>query len=77
MSRYRDITVAEMNPAQKRVHDHIIAGRRGRLSKLPLALPAVSPAGRPRFRAPFQRSCAAYAAYRKRSSAASFNHSFS
>src|SRR5438094_10664286 len=30
MSRYRDITVAEMNPAQKRVHDQIIAGRRGR-----------------------------------------------
>jgi 4-carboxymuconolactone decarboxylase len=30
MSRYRDITAAEMNPAQKRVHDLIIAGRRGR-----------------------------------------------
>jgi len=30
MSRYRNITVAEMNPAQKRVHDQIIAGRRGR-----------------------------------------------
>jgi 4-carboxymuconolactone decarboxylase len=30
MSRYRDITVAEMNPAQKRVHDQIIAGKRGR-----------------------------------------------
>src|SRR5438552_122901 len=30
MSRYRDITAAEMNPAQKRVHDQIIAGRRGR-----------------------------------------------
>ena len=30
MSRYRDITVAEMNPAQKRVHDEIIAGKRGR-----------------------------------------------
>jgi uncharacterized membrane protein YfcA len=49
----------------------------GALPKLLLALPAVSPAGRPRFRAPFQRSCAAYAAYRKRSSAASFNHSSS
>src|SRR5438477_9176600 len=30
MSRYRDITVAEMNPAQKRGHDQIIAGARGR-----------------------------------------------
>ncbi|HVB18479.1 MAG TPA: carboxymuconolactone decarboxylase family protein [Stellaceae bacterium] len=30
MSRYRDISVPEMNPAQKRVHDQIIAGRRGR-----------------------------------------------
>ena len=30
MSRYRDITAAEMNPAQKRVHDQIIAGKRGR-----------------------------------------------
>jgi 4-carboxymuconolactone decarboxylase len=30
MSRYRDISVAEMNPAQKRVHDQIIAGKRGR-----------------------------------------------
>ena len=30
MSRYRDISVAEMNPAQKRVHDEIIAGKRGR-----------------------------------------------
>jgi 4-carboxymuconolactone decarboxylase len=30
MSRYREITVAEMNPAQKAVHDQIIAGRRGR-----------------------------------------------
>src|SRR5258708_23033453 len=30
MSRYREITAAEMNPAQKRVHDQIIAGRRGR-----------------------------------------------
>src|SRR5881227_3601680 len=30
MSRYRDITVAEMNPAQKRVHDQIIAGKRAR-----------------------------------------------
>ena len=30
MSRYRDINVAEMNPAQKRVHDQIVAGKRGR-----------------------------------------------
>src|SRR5437762_13953250 len=30
MSRYRDIAVAEMNPAQKRVHDQIVAGKRGR-----------------------------------------------
>src|SRR5438067_7890456 len=30
MSRYRDIAVAEMNPAQKRVHDEIVAGKRGR-----------------------------------------------
>jgi len=30
MSRYREISVAEMNPAQKRVHDQIVAGKRGR-----------------------------------------------
>ena len=30
MNRYRQIAVAEMNPAQKRVHDQIIAGKRGR-----------------------------------------------
>src|SRR5438128_3952771 len=30
MSRYHDITAAEMNPAQKRVRDQIVAGRRGR-----------------------------------------------
>jgi 4-carboxymuconolactone decarboxylase len=30
MSRYREITVAEMTPAQKEVHDEIVAGRRGR-----------------------------------------------
>lgn len=30
MSRYREISVAEMNPEQKRVHDQIVAGRRGR-----------------------------------------------
>jgi 4-carboxymuconolactone decarboxylase len=30
MSRYREISAAEMNPAQKRVHDQIVAGRRGR-----------------------------------------------
>ncbi len=30
MSRYREITVAEMDPAQKRVHDQIVAGKRGR-----------------------------------------------
>src|SRR5437879_9633620 len=30
MSRYREIAPAEMNPAQQRVHDQIIAGRRGR-----------------------------------------------
>jgi 4-carboxymuconolactone decarboxylase len=30
MSRYREIGVAEMNPAQKQVHDEIIAGKRGR-----------------------------------------------
>ena len=30
MSRYRDISAAEMNPAQKRVHDQIVAGKRGR-----------------------------------------------
>jgi len=28
--RYRDITPAEMTPAQRRVHDLIVAGRRGR-----------------------------------------------
>ncbi len=30
MARYREITVEEMTPAQRRVHDQIIAGRRGR-----------------------------------------------
>ena len=30
MARYRDIGPAEMTPAQRRVHDLIVAGRRGR-----------------------------------------------
>jgi 4-carboxymuconolactone decarboxylase len=30
MPRYRDIAPAEMTPAQRRVHDLIVAGRRGR-----------------------------------------------
>ncbi|HVC51930.1 MAG TPA: carboxymuconolactone decarboxylase family protein [Stellaceae bacterium] len=30
MSRYRDIATADMSPAQRRVHDEIIAGKRGR-----------------------------------------------
>ncbi|MGD9617578.1 MAG: carboxymuconolactone decarboxylase family protein [Alphaproteobacteria bacterium] len=30
MSRYREIAVAEMDPAQKRVHDQIVSGKRGR-----------------------------------------------
>jgi len=30
MSRYREIAPTEMNPAQKRVHDQIVAGKRGR-----------------------------------------------
>jgi 4-carboxymuconolactone decarboxylase len=30
MSRYREIAVGEMSPAQQRVHDQIVAGRRGR-----------------------------------------------
>ena len=30
MSRYREISPAEMSPTQKRVHDQIIAGKRGR-----------------------------------------------
>ncbi len=30
MSRYREMTPAEMTPVQKQVHDEIIAGRRGR-----------------------------------------------
>src|SRR5213076_3605312 len=30
MIRYLDITAAEMNPAQKRVHDLIVSGLRGR-----------------------------------------------
>ncbi len=30
MARYREITAADMNPAQKRVHDQIVAGKRGR-----------------------------------------------
>jgi 4-carboxymuconolactone decarboxylase len=30
MSRYREIAATEMNPAQKLVHDQIVAGKRGR-----------------------------------------------
>ena len=30
MARYKDITATEMTPAQRRVHDLIVAGRRGR-----------------------------------------------
>jgi 4-carboxymuconolactone decarboxylase len=30
MSRYREISVSEMDPAQKRVHDQIVSGKRGR-----------------------------------------------
>jgi 4-carboxymuconolactone decarboxylase len=30
MSRYREIAPNEMSPAQRRVHDQIIAGKRGR-----------------------------------------------
>lgn len=30
MSRYRELSVAEMTPEQKRAHDQIVAGRRGR-----------------------------------------------
>src|SRR2546423_6392200 len=30
MTRYREISSAEMTPAQKEVHDEIVAGRRGR-----------------------------------------------
>jgi 4-carboxymuconolactone decarboxylase len=30
MARYREITLDEMTPAQRRVHDLIVAGRRGR-----------------------------------------------
>ena len=30
MARYKDITAAEMTPGQRRVHDLIVAGRRGR-----------------------------------------------
>jgi len=30
MSRYREISPAEMTPAQKQVHDEIVAGKRGR-----------------------------------------------
>lgn len=30
MSRYRELSPSEMNPAQKRVHDQIVAGKRGR-----------------------------------------------
>ncbi len=29
MSRYRQISAAEMNPAQKRVHDQVVSGKRG------------------------------------------------
>jgi 4-carboxymuconolactone decarboxylase len=30
MSRYREMSVGEMNPAQKEVHDEIVGGKRGR-----------------------------------------------
>ena len=30
MTRYREISSAEMTSAQKEVHDEIVAGRRGR-----------------------------------------------
>ena len=30
MSRYRDISIEEMTPAQREVHDEIVAGKRGR-----------------------------------------------
>src|SRR6185312_5588689 len=30
MARYRDLAPAEMNPAQKKVHDEIVSGKRGR-----------------------------------------------
>jgi 4-carboxymuconolactone decarboxylase len=30
MARYREIALEEMTPAQRRVHDQIVAGRRGR-----------------------------------------------
>jgi 4-carboxymuconolactone decarboxylase len=30
LARYREITLAEMSPAQRRAHDLIVAGRRGR-----------------------------------------------
>src|SRR6516225_3456430 len=30
MTRYREISTVEMTPAQKEVHDEIVAGRRGR-----------------------------------------------
>jgi len=30
MSRYREISVAEMSPAQRHVHDQIVSGKRGR-----------------------------------------------
>jgi 4-carboxymuconolactone decarboxylase len=30
MSRYREISLAEMTPAQREVHDEIVAGKRGR-----------------------------------------------
>jgi 4-carboxymuconolactone decarboxylase len=30
MARYREITPAEMTPAQKKVHDEIVSGKRGR-----------------------------------------------
>jgi hypothetical protein len=30
MARYREIALGEMTPAQRRVHDQIVTGRRGR-----------------------------------------------
>src|ERR1043166_3203770 len=30
MARYREISATEMNPAQREVHDEIVAGKRGR-----------------------------------------------
>ena len=46
MSRYRDISIEEMTPAQREVHDEIVAGKRGRFGG-PFQLLALVVSSRP------------------------------